>query len=122
MLNNEFRLIGTVVSEYEKFGSENFPKYSLNIEVEKRKKGQTATYKVIVYEKNFAVDVTKSVIGKQVIVSGYIDAFRDTNQLIMQDMVIVGEVAAVAPTKEVVETPVDNIAVELPDEDDDLPF
>ena len=134
MLNNEFRFIGTVVSDYEKIGSENFPKYQLKIEVERRKKGAPSQFNVVVYEKNYTIDITKSVKGKQVIATGYIDEYKGHIDLILQDMIIVGAVPVEKPTEvaalsmeeivevaEAKEEPVKETN-EVAVSDDDLPF
>lgn len=126
MLNNEFRFIGTVVSEYERIGSDTFPKYTLTIECERKKKGAPSMFKVVVYEKNYSIDITKSVKGKQVIVTGYIDEYKGHLDLIMQDMIVVG--AAPAEIEKKVDTVIAHaveetavaVAADLPD--DDLPF
>ena len=123
MLNNEFRLIGTIVSDWEKVGSDNFPKYEMKIEVERRKKDHTSVYTLVAYEKNYVIDVTKSLKGKTVIVTGYLDLFKDFIKLVMQDIVIVGsgksKITVVTNEEPVKEEPV----VEMPIiENDDLPF
>lgn len=112
MLNNEYRFIGTIVSEYQSIGSEEFPKYQLMVEVEKRKKGTPATFPLIVYGKNSYVDVNTSIKGKQAIITGYIDEYKGKINLILQDLIVVGEV----PVKDV--APLGEI--DLPE--DDLPF
>ena len=58
MLNNEFRLIGTVITEFERAGTENFPKYFFSVEVEKKNKKEPGTYKVTVFESNKSIDTT----------------------------------------------------------------
>lgn len=92
MLNNEFRFIGTIVSDYERIGSDTFPKYQLTIEVERKKKGAPSSFKLTIYEKNYSIDVTKSLKGKQVITTGYIDTWKDRTDLIAQDIIVVGAV------------------------------
>ena len=128
MLNNEFRLIGTVVSEFEKAGSENFPIYFLTIEVERKRKGMTSHFTMKVYEKNYTVDVTKSMLGKRIIANGYLDEYKGHLDLVLQDMIVIGEIVAekVNKTAEAVAAaPVaptlDTDEIELPS-DDDLPF
>ena len=131
MLNNEFRLIGTIVSDWKKVGSENFPKHEVLIEVEKRKKGNPTTYKLTAFEKNYVIDVTKSLKGKMVIVTGYLDLNKNFINLVVQDFVVIGEEVkeelAFDKEEENIEYNEDGELVEeeptltdLPD--DDLPF
>lgn len=135
MLNNEFRLIGTIVSDFEKTGSESYPKYKLMLEVEKKTKGRTATYPLVVYEKNTSVDINVSLKGKRVIATGYVDMYKDFMSLVLQEFEIIGggaeaventekeivvnQAAANAYVRDDYEEPAP-ANVDLPD--DDLPF
>lgn len=108
MLNNEFKLIGVVVEDYTEIGTEKFSKKSFSLEVDK-KRGGPSTLKIIVYGTNSYIDTNTPILGKTVIVSGYIDSYKDFVSLIAQDMLIVG-----AETVDIVEqTLVSN---------DDMPF
>lgn len=89
MLNNEFRIIGTVVSDFEVIpNSENFPKKRLLIEVEGKK--MPKQYPITIYEKNALIDTSKSLVGSVVIMTGYIDCYKEFVHLIAQDLVVVG--------------------------------
>lgn len=132
MLNNEFRLIGTVVSDYNQVGSKDYPKYEFNLEVEKKAKGRTAVYKVVVLGTNKTVDVGKSLKGKRIIAQGYIDSYKDFMSLVLQDHEIIGGgEEVVAEVEEALqESPLskaytDDDEEDLPLQDlpdDDLPF
>ena len=113
MLNNEFRLIGTVISDFEQGGSENFVKYYLTIEVERKKKNYPSTFKTIIYESNKSIAVTETLKGKQVIAQGYLDEYKGNTQLILQDIIVIG---AVPEEVKMENAPLNNVA------DDDLPF
>ena len=133
MINNEFRIIGTVISDFEMVpNSESFPKKQFVVEVESRKFPRQ--YKVIVHEKNGLIDTSTSLVGKVVIVTGYIDVYKDWLSLISQDLVVVGVgkptfkeikpsgIEASLPTgdkEDLPEAPVDS---DIDIADDDLPF
>lgn len=121
MLNNEFRLIGIVITDYEKIGTDDFPKYKITIEVEKRKKADPAHIDLIAYKANYALDITKSPKGKQVIANGYIDEYKGKYQFILQDMIIIGE-KVVESEEPKTEIPPDTSIDDLDLPDDDLPF
>ena len=132
MLNNEFRIIGTVVSDFEPIpNSESFPKKKLVIEIEGKK--MPRQYPITIYEKNGLIDTTKTLEGKVVIMTGYIDCYKEYVHLIAQDLVVVG-----AGTPEFKEIKPSGVAASLPSSDkeeepkgsdssiditeDDLPF
>ena len=137
MLFNEFRLIGTVVSDFEEDGTMAFPKSKFMIEVEKKQKGKANTYPVIIHHNNNTIDISKSLKGSVVIVCGYVDVYNNWLSLVAQDVTVVGLTPkGKAKATEVVIKPEDNVAVEekggvnsvdldeigtgIPD--DDLPF
>ena len=116
MLLNEFRLIGTVLSDFEKSGTDNFVKYSFNLEVEKKNKKEPSVYSITVFEKNNSIDLSKSLKVKQIIVQGYLDTYKDFVRLIAQDIMVIG---AVPEAKKKVESA--NLQpLDLPE--NDLPF
>lgn len=133
MINNEFRIIGTVVSEFEDVpNSESFPKKKFYVEIEGKR--MPRQYPIVVYEKNGLIDTSTSIKGSVVIVTGYIDVYKDFISLISQDLVVVGVgkpkfkeikpsgVEASLPTgdKDILsEAPVDS---DIDIADDDLPF
>ena len=116
MLNNEFRLIGTVVSDYEKGGTENFVKYTFNLEVEKRNKKEPSVYLITVFESNKSIDVKNRLLGKQIILQGYLDEYKGNMKLVAQDIVVIGAV----PVEEEKIKGANLEEIELPN--DDLPF
>ncbi len=131
MLNNEFRLIGRIISDFEKEG-DSFPKYKMKIEVERKTRGKVSIYPLVVLEKNHAIDVSVSLKGKRAIVSGYIDEYKGYLSLTVQDIIIIGD--GVETTENQVIAPVtvsdseeedkqaQKILNELELPDDDLPF
>lgn len=89
MINNDFRLIGTVLTDFESIGDEKFAKAKFLLEVDKKKGGYT-TFPVIVYGTNREIDVSKSLKGKRVVLVGYLDCFKEYLSLVAQDLVVVG--------------------------------
>lgn len=130
MLNNSFTLLGIAVSEYrEDEKSTKFPKKLIDIEVEKKGKsaGGVQQHTVVVYGTNRNVDTTRNLIGRKVIVEGFIDTYNGFVSLIAQDIIVLDDERVVdAPVikpaddteKKVVVKNID--VVEL--KDDDLPF
>lgn len=116
MLMNEFRLIGTVVSDYEKGGTETFVKYLFDIEVERKNKKEPALFKVTVFDSNKSIDTSISIKGKQIILQGYLDEYKGNLKLVAQDIVVIGAV----PVEEAKIESANLDKLDLPD--DDLPF
>lgn len=81
MVNNEFHLIGTAVSNFVDISNGGaFAKYRLSVEVEVlgSKIGRANRVDIEVYGTNRAISITQKVLGKQVAVNGYIDTFTST--------------------------------------------
>ena len=99
MVNNEFHLIGTAISNFNDIGNGKFKSYLLRLEIEKfgSKSGNTFTIEVQIYGTNKAIDTRTEILGKQVAVNGYIDAFITKEgslitKLVAQNIYVVGKV------------------------------
>ena len=77
MVNNEFHIIGTALTNYQSISSEQFKSYLLRVEVEKMgsKYGNNFELVVQIYATNHAVDPTENVLGKMVAINGYLDTY-----------------------------------------------
>ena len=117
MLNNEFRLIGTAVSDFKLAGSDDFKKYLLDIEVEKKTKKAPSVFTLQVFESNKSVKVDESLKGKRIIVQGYLDTYKEYTRLVVQDIIIIGAIPEEKP-KEIEGANLEEL--DLPD--DGLPF
>ena len=118
MINNEFHLIGTAVSDFKEISRKRFAMYGLDVEVEKYN-GQTFETEVYVYSSNNKVDVKTKIYGQQIAVNGYIDVAKlpDNSQktkLIVQNILILNKNKVFKNTQAHEEQQVDV--------DDDLPF
>ncbi len=132
MLNNEFTLIGVVISDFEQKGTEKYPKYEFKLEVEKKFKGATAVYSITVLGNNKSVDTSKSLVGRKIIARGYVDSYKDFINLVLQDFEDCGsgdsysdvEAALQVSEKEYSEFAEanENLDEDLDLPDDDLPF
>lgn len=93
MINNNFNLIGTVTSDFTDVAAAvNFPKKEFTIEVEKKGgKGYSTTMKCVVLGNNQSIKTDIDLTGKTVIVSGYIDCYKNFVSLVAQDMFVVGQ-------------------------------
>lgn len=89
MINNEFRLIGTIITDFIASDPVN-EKYVVKIEVE-RKYGKPMNCDLIVSKKNYLIDVTKSLLGKLVIVNGYLDVNNGGMTMVVQNIMVVGK-------------------------------
>ena len=95
MINNEFNLIGIAVSEYE---AARYHNKTLRVEVEKMgsKEGNVFECECTVYGNNRMVDTSRSILGEQVAVNGYIDYFTSKAgntiiRLVAQRVYVLGE-------------------------------
>lgn len=79
MVNNSFHLIGIATSNFQEVSSGHFKSYLLRVEVEKMgsKSGKNFELEIQVYGTNRAVDVSAYILGHQIAVSGYLDAFTN---------------------------------------------
>ena len=77
MVNNEFHIIGTALTNFEALHEGTYSSYLLRVEVEKMgsKKGNNFELTVQVYATNNAVDVKKSVVGQLIAVNGFLDSY-----------------------------------------------
>lgn len=136
MLNNEFTLIGVVISDFEQKGTEKYPKYEFKLEVEKKFKGATAVYSITVLGNNKSVDTSKSLVGRKIIARGYVDSYKDFINLVLQDFEDCGSGGSCSDIEAALqETPVvsekeysefaeanGNLDEDIDLPDDDLPF
>lgn len=89
MINNELRLIGTIITDFIASDPVN-EKYVVKIEVE-RKYGKPMNCDLTVSKKNYLIDVTKSLLGKLVIVNGYLDVNNGGMTMVVQNIMVVGK-------------------------------
>jgi len=75
MINNEFHLIGMCISDFEKLNSKKFAVYTMRLEVEKYT-GNVFEIEVVIYSSNNKINTSKSYLGKQIAVNGFIDTFK----------------------------------------------
>ncbi len=77
MVNNEFHIIGTALTNFESISNDNYSSYLLRVEVEKMgsKIGNNFELVVQIYAANRAVDTNANVLGNLVAVNGYLDTF-----------------------------------------------
>jgi len=121
MVNNEFHLIGTAVSDFKEISRKRFAMYGLDVEVEKYN-GQTFQVEVLVYNTNTKVDVKAQIYGQQVAINGYIDTaiLPDNSQkvkLIVQNILILNKKKVFNNTQAQAKGQESSIET-----DDDLPF
>lgn len=91
MVNNEFHVIGTAVSNYESVTDiKGFSSYLLRIEIERlgSKKGSSFEMVVQIYSSNKVVDIQENVIGKIVAVNGYLDGYTTQNGSLLTKAVV----------------------------------
>lgn len=135
MLKNEFKLIGTVLTDFEEIGSETFSKKKMIVEVDKKNGKGSSQYPVVVYDTNRDIDTSVSYRGKVVILNGYIDIYKSYISLVAQEMFVVGseELEAPAieplPVEDFLRAPTGDRIFDIEDskpkvelEEDDLPF
>ena len=89
MLNNNFTLIGTAITNYEKVENSKIDKHVIQIEVERKKKNGADKYNIQVLGWNKTIDTTKEIVGETIIVNGYIDPYNETISLVAQDILVV---------------------------------
>lgn len=131
MVNNEFHLIGTAISNFAVASqSGNFVKYrfSLEIEILGSNVGKVNRVDIEVYSTNRAIKIDQQILGKQVAVNGYIDSFVNRNgatfvKLIAQNLMVFDTPVVVeAVSNPNTEPPLPTEPEEEPLNDDDLPF
>ena len=125
MINNEFHLIGTAVSDFIEISNKRFTMYGLMVEVEKFGGNHFET-EVIVYNNNNRVDVKQRIYGQQIAVNGYIDTttLPDNSiktKLIVQNILILNK-KKVFNNTQTQEHAQPQTLKEDTEVDDDLPF
>ncbi len=124
MINNEFHIIGVAVSNFE-LQQGSFPKYQLTVEVERSGKiaGAVNTFVIEFYQKNNAINFNNKMIGKTVVVGGYLDSFtynqnqKPTVRLIGLNMLAIDNEIETAKVYTPPKEPNNLVA-----EEEDLPF
>ena len=98
MVNNEFTVVGVAVSNYESIANSEFDSYLLRIEVEKLGIHRGKTFEVVVqiYANNHAVDLKENVLGKIVVVNGFLDTYTTKKgtallKAVAQNVLVVGD-------------------------------
>ena len=120
MINNEYHLIGICVTDFELVSSKKYGFYSMKVEIEKYN-GNTFQLEVVVYSSNKVVNPSKSMIGKQVAINGYIDALKLDDGSLKLKLVVQNIMELTRSNNMSVESPVAESKAAIV-EDDDLPF
>ena len=80
MVNNNFSLIGTIISDFEKIvEKDDIVIYQTEIEVEKAKIGSVAHFLVRTFGGSKSIDYAKNYKGKLVALGGYLDVTYQPN-------------------------------------------
>ena len=90
MVNNNFMLIGTAVSEFRNIGNGKYVSYVFDLEIEKlgSKLGKNFIVELQVYATNNAVDTKESILGKTLVVNGYLDSFSTDAGAIINKLIV----------------------------------
>lgn len=141
MINNEFHLIGTAISNYNDISNGKYVSHLLRLEIEKfgSKAGNSFEIEVQIYGTNKAVDTSIDILGEQVAVNGYVDSFATKEgtiitKLVAQNVYVLSKnknntvshtvASTPAPARSSESTPQQTTEAEVIDAvvDDDLPF
>ena len=140
MVNNFVNIIGIAVTDFQDIGNKRWSSFTFDLEVEKTGKnaGSVFTLPIQVYGSNTHIDTSKPILGKQIVVQGYLDSFttKEGNhvvKMIAQSMYILSSTEAEERLEETEQVNSDDIPedTDLEDEDesndidvtdDDLPF
>ncbi len=145
MVNNFVNVIGIAVTDFVDISNKRWQSHTFDIEVEKNgsKSGAVFTLPIQVYGSNTHIDTSKSILGRQVVVQGYLDSFQTKEgghvvKLIAQSMYVLGKGEADERLEELEQVNSDDVpedteieededmlgdnldSIDLPD--DDLPF
>ncbi len=98
MVNNFVNVIGIAVTDFVDISNKRWQSHTFDIEVEKNgsKSGAVFTLPIQVYGSNTHIDTSKSILGRQVVVQGYLDSFQTKEgghvvKLIAQSMYVLGK-------------------------------
>ena len=117
MLNNDVRLIGVALTNYEIEGKVA----KFKIEMTKQKSGETYELEIRTYTNSKSIKFDENIKGRLVAVSGFIDDKYQINAANV--MALTGKASSPASVKDVpVVTSQDLESKELVINDDDLPF
>lgn len=140
MVNNFVNIIGIAVTDFQDIGNKRWSSYTFDLEVEKTGKnaGSVFTLPIQVYGSNTHIDTSKSILGRQIVVQGYLDSFttKEGNhvvKMIAQSMYVLSSNEAEERLEEAEQVNSDEVPedtsigdedeennIDIPD--DDLPF
>lgn len=128
MVNNFVNVIGIAVTDFVDISNKRWQSHTFDIEVEKNgsKSGAVFTLPIQVYGSNTHIDTSKSILGRQVVVQGYLDSFQTKEgghvvKLIAQSMYVLGKGEADERLEELEQVNSDDVPedTEIEDEDED---
>jgi len=129
MVNNFVNVIGIAVTDFVDISNKRWQSHTFDIEVEKNgsKSGAVFTLPIQVYGSNTHIDTSKSILGRQVVVQGYLDSFQTKEgghvvKLIAQSMYVLGKGEADERLEELEQVNSDNVPedTEIEEEDEDM--
>lgn len=129
MVNNFVNVIGIAVTDFVDISNKRWQSHTFDIEVEKNgsKSGAVFTLPIQVYGSNTHIDTSKSILGRQVVVQGYLDSFQTKEgghvvKLIAQSMYVLGKGEADERLEELEQVNSDDIPedTEIEEEDEDM--
>lgn len=86
MVNNEFHLVGVALSNFEDISNNQYKSYLLTLEVEKTN-SSTIEIVVQIYGTNRKINTNEVVLGKTVVINGYIDSFLSKENKILMKLI-----------------------------------
>lgn len=129
MVNNFVNVIGIAVTDFVDISNKRWQSHTFDIEVEKNgsKSGAVFTLPIQVYGSNTHIDTSKSILGRQVVVQGYLDSFQTKEgghvvKLIAQSMYVLGKGEADKRLEELEQVNSDDVPedTEIEEEDEDM--
>ena len=129
MVNNFVNVIGIAVTDFVDISNKRWQSHTFDIEVEKNgsKSGAVFTLPIQVYGSNTHIDTSKSILGRQVVVQGYLDSFQTKEgghvvKLIAQSMYVLGKGEADERLEELEQVNSDDVPeeTEIEEEDEDM--
>ena len=129
MVNNFVNVIGIAVTDFVDISNKRWQSHTFDIEVEKNgsKSGAVFTLPIQVYGSNTHIDTSKPILGRQVVVQGYLDSFQTKEgghvvKLIAQSMYVLGKGEADERLEELEQVNSDDVPedTEIEEEDEDM--
>ena len=127
MVNNFVNVIGIAVTDFVDISNKRWQSHTFDIEVEKNgsKSGAVFTLPIQVYGSNTHIDTSKSILGRQVVVQGYLDSFQTKEgghvvKLIAQSMYVLGKGEADERLQELEQVNSDDVPEDTEIEDEDI--